>query len=128
MPRVLIEVRRGRSPDEKRSLLEAVHQAIRAAFRTPEWDRTQRIREYEPEDFEMPPGRSDRYTLITIDAFPGRSPQAKRQLYGELVRRCGALGMAPEDLFVVLHEPDLVNWGIRGQAASDIQLSFDTNV
>lgn len=43
MPLVRIEIRRGRSPEEKRALLDAVHAAIREALATPAWDRNQRL-------------------------------------------------------------------------------------
>jgi hypothetical protein len=52
------------------------------AFRIPDDDHTQRIVEHELENIELPPGSSDRYTLIEITAFPGRSADAKRNLTG----------------------------------------------
>jgi hypothetical protein len=54
------------------------------AIRIPDDDRTQRIVEHEPENFESPSGSSCGYTLIEITAFPGRSGEAKRNLYRAL--------------------------------------------
>lgn len=84
------------------------------ALRVPDWDRTQRLVEYAPEDFDIPPGKTERYTLIEITMFPGRSLDAKRRLYQALVRNLGALGTAPGDTFIVLHEPPMEDWGVRG--------------
>jgi phenylpyruvate tautomerase PptA (4-oxalocrotonate tautomerase family) len=84
------------------------------AFSIPEDDRTQRIVEHDPENFEIPPGASRRYTLIEITAFPGRSATAKRSLYEAIVRNLATAGVPAQDILVVLHEPPMENWGIRG--------------
>jgi phenylpyruvate tautomerase PptA (4-oxalocrotonate tautomerase family) len=45
------------------------------------------------------------------------------------VRNFGELGVAPADVFVVLHEPPLDNWGIRGgQMASEVDVGFEIQV
>jgi hypothetical protein len=78
VPLVRIEVLGERTAAERVELFDAVHEAIVSAFRVPEDDRTQRLVEHAPGTFEIPPGRSERYTLIEITAFPGRSVDAKR--------------------------------------------------
>jgi len=78
VPLVRIEIVKGRSLEERRRLFQAVHAALMEAFRIPDDDRTQRIVEHEPENFEIPPGSSNRYMLIEITAFPGRCPKARR--------------------------------------------------
>ena len=75
MPHVRIEIMKGRSLEERRRLFQAVHDALMDAFRIPDEDRSQRIIEHEPENFEIPAGSSDRYTLIEITAFPGAPPR-----------------------------------------------------
>ena len=89
MPHVRIEILEGRSVNERGQLLQAVHDALVEAFEIPDEDRTQRIVEYDPINFEIPPGKSERYTLIEITAFPGRSRTAKAALYEAMVRRLG---------------------------------------
>jgi Tautomerase enzyme len=84
------------------------------SFRIPDDDRTQRIVEHDPENFEIPPGSSDRYTLIEITAFPGRSAEAKRNLYRALVQRLGEIAIDPMDVSVEIIEPTLESWGVRG--------------
>ncbi len=107
MPLVRIEIVKGRSLEERSQLFQAVHDALVEAFRIPEDDRTQRIVEHEPDNFEIPPGSSDRYTLIEITAFPGRSAEAKRNLYRALVQRLGEIAIDPIDVSVVILEPTL---------------------
>ena len=129
MPLARIEVRKSRSADEIAELMEAVYLAQREALKVPEGDRQIRYVEHKPEHFAVPPEKSENYTLVEIVLFPGRTLEAKRQLYQSIVRRFGAIGIAPTDVFIVLHEPPLDNWGLRGGlAASDIDLGFDLNV
>jgi phenylpyruvate tautomerase PptA (4-oxalocrotonate tautomerase family) len=125
MPLVRIEILNGRPASERRRLLEAVHAALVEAFRIPEDDRTQRLIEHDPVNFEIPPGGSQKYTLVQITAFPGRSPSAKRNLYQAIVRNLGELGTPASDIMITLVEPPMENWGIRGgQPASEVDLGF----
>ncbi|MBI3975345.1 MAG: tautomerase family protein [Armatimonadetes bacterium] len=128
MPLVRISVRKGRSPSEKRALLDAVHSALVEAFHIPDSDRNQRLSEYTAEEFETPPGRTELYTLVEITAFPGRSPDAKANLYGALVRNLSALGTQPGDVLIVISEPSMENWGLRGTPASNVDLGFKVEV
>ena len=132
MPHVRIEILEGRSVDERRQLLQAVHDALVEAFEIPDEDRTQRIVEYDPINFEIPPGKSDRYTLIEITAFPGRSRSAKAALYKAIVQRLGDLGhlgVDAADVSIVVHEPPMENWGIRGgRPADEVDLGYRLDI
>jgi phenylpyruvate tautomerase PptA (4-oxalocrotonate tautomerase family) len=129
MPLVRLEIRQGRSAAQKQALLEAAHDALVQALGIPDDDRMQRIVEHARDDFELPPASSDDFVLVEVTMFAGRSRQAKRRLYQTLVRNSGELGVAPADVFVVLHEPPLDNWGIRGgQMASEVDLGFEVGV
>lgn len=129
MPLVRIEVLKGRSSSERKRLLDAVHDALVEAFGIPVDDRTQRLIEHDPENFEIEIGRSGKYTLVEITAFPGRSPDAKRAVYAAIVRNLGSLGTPANDVLVVLHEPPMQNWGIRGgRSADQVDLSYPLDV
>jgi phenylpyruvate tautomerase PptA (4-oxalocrotonate tautomerase family) len=129
MPFAKIEVRRPRPPDEVQALMEAVYQAQREALQVPEGDRQIRYVEHRPEHFAVPPGKTENYTFVEILLFPGRSLEAKRRLYRAIVSRFEALGIAAGDAFIVLLEPPLDNWGIRGGVpASEVELGFRLDV
>ena len=128
MPIVRIEVTRARSPAEIEAVIEAVYQAQLEAFRLPPEDRQIRYVEHPRHCFPIPPGKSENYTIVEFSIFPGRSLEAKRRLYDGLARRLGALGIAPQDLIVVLHEPPLHDWGLRGRPASEVDIGFDLDV
>ena len=129
MPLVRIEVRRSREPEEKRAVCDAVHAAMKEALLIPEHDRHIRYIEHAPEDFQVPPGKTEDYTLVEITLFQGRSMDAKRNLYQAVVRNLGSLGIAPEDVFIVLIESPTENWGVRGGVpASEVNLGFKIEV
>ena len=129
MPLVRLEVRQGRSATQKQALLDAAHAALVEALGIPDHDRMQRIVEHARDDLELPPGSSDDFVLVEVTMFAGRSRQAKRLLYQALVRNFGMLGVAPANVLVVLQEPPMENWGIRGgKPASEVDLGFRVEV
>jgi len=128
MPIVKIEVCRPRPIEQVAALIEAVYQAQLIAFKLPEDDRQIRYVEHRREYFPIPPGKSENYTFIEFQIFPGRSLEAKRALYRGIVSRFGELGIEPADIVIVLHEPPLENWGVRGMPASEVDLGFELNV
>jgi phenylpyruvate tautomerase PptA (4-oxalocrotonate tautomerase family) len=129
MPIARIEVCRARPPEHVAALIDAVYRAQLEALKVPADDRQIRYVEHKPEHFPVPPGRTENYTLVEFLLFPGRSLEAKRSLYQGIVRRFGALGIAPGDIIIVLHEPPLENWGIRGGLpASEVDLGFRLDV
>lgn len=129
MPFAKIEVRRSRPEDEIQSMIQAVYLAQREALKVPEDDRQIRYIEHRPEHFAVPPGKTENFTYVEILIFPGRSLQAKKRLYEGIVERFAELGIAPCDVFIVLQEPPLDNWGIcGGQPASEADLAFSLDV
>lgn len=84
-----------------------------------------------PHRFAVPPAiaQPDRFMLVSIDAFAGRSLEAKRELYREIVDGLEPLGIPRDHVSVLLREMPRENWGIRGGlAACDVELGFDVNV
>lgn len=128
MPISKIEVCRTRPAEQVAAMIEAVYQAQREALKVPEDDRQIRYVEHRREHFPVPPGRTENYTFVEIQIFPGRSLDAKRKLFAGIARRFGALGIAPSDITIVLHEPPLENWGVGGKPASEVDLGFNLQV
>ena len=129
MPLVKIETRKTWNASQKRGIMEAIHSAMREALKIPEKDRDIRFHEYRPEDFQVSPEKTEKYILVEISMFAGRSLQAKKALYQGIVANLGQLGILASDIFVVLHEVPLENWGIRGGIpASEVDLGFKVGV
>jgi len=129
MPLVRIEIEKGNSPEYKKSLLDGVHQALVETIKIPDHDRRQRLYELEPDHFEHI-GRSNQYTIIEITMFKGRSSDAKKALYRRMVDLLEVNpGIPGNDITIIIHEPPLENWGIRGGLpASEVDLGFNINV
>ena len=129
MPLAKIETKKHWSALERDQIMEAVHSALRHALKIPEKDRNIRFIEHQPENFQVPPNKSENYILVEITMFNGRSFDAKKELYKNIVDNLGELEIQPGDVFIVLHEVPLENWGIRGgKPASEVDLGFNVNV
>ncbi len=131
MPSVLVEVRKRYTQAQEVALMEAVHKALRDAFKIMPGDRNVRLLVHEPHRFACPPDREkpESYTHISIDAFSGRSLDAKRNLYKAIVDNLEPFGIPRNHVKILLREITKENWGIRGgQAGCDVELGFKVEV
>jgi hypothetical protein len=131
MPSVLIEVRQQYSVETELEIMEAVHAALRNAFKIMPSDRNIRLIVHEAHRFQCPPEKAkpECYTLISIDAFLGRSLDAKRQLYKTIVHNLEPIGIPKDHVKIMLRELPSENFGVRGgQAACDVNLGFKIDV
>ena len=116
MPLVRIEMMKGKSSEYKKTLLDCVHEGLMESIGIEDWDRFQRIIEIDPEDFETTPGKTDKFMIIEITMFPGRSKEQKKALIETITQKLGArLSIEPTDVFIVLNEPSNENWGLGGK-------------
>ncbi|MEI6748332.1 MAG: tautomerase family protein [Bacteroidales bacterium] len=129
MPLVKIEIGTGKSVEYKKALLNGIHNALVEAIKIPDSDRRQRLYELDDEHFERS-GRTDDYTIIEITMFKGRSFEAKKALYAAIVRNLeDDPGIPGAEISIVVHEPPLENWGIRGgKPVSEVDLGFDISI
>ena len=115
MPLVKIEIIKGKSLEYKKTVLDAVHVALENAIQIENWDRFQRLYEIEDELFERSESKTDKFTMIEITMFPGRTKEQKSKLYKEIVKELNQrLGIEPTDIFIVINEPANENWGLAG--------------
>lgn len=131
MPSALVEVRREYSERDEVGVIDAVHAALVTAFRIPPEDKDVRLVVHAPHRFACSPRlvQPEFFTLVTIDCFAGRSIDAKRVLYAEIVTNLKQFGIPPDHVTILVRDHPTSNWGIRGgQAASDVDLGFDVNV
>jgi len=128
MPIILIETRAGWIT-EPAAMIAAVHSAAQNALKLPDWDRTVRLIEHQPDHFPPPPGRGERFTLVGVTMFSGRSMQAKRALYAGIVDGLAALGVPPSDTMICLSEVPLENMAAFGaRPASEMELGFEVRI
>ena len=129
MPSTTVEVIREYTRDEETAIVEAVHAALVEGIKIPDEDRTVRLIVHQPHRMTIPPGKSDRYTIVSVDLFEGRSIDAKRRLYRALVANLARLGIPADEVKILLREIPRENWGIRGgKPASEVELAFKVDV
>lgn len=129
MPTAAIEIRRQYSHDEETAIIDAVRSAMTAALQVPNWTTSIRLFVHEPHRFVGPQDKGERYTLVSIDCFIGRSAETKRALYQAIVHNLGLCGIPADHLKVLVREAPRENWAIRGGIpASDVSLEYDVNI
>jgi phenylpyruvate tautomerase PptA (4-oxalocrotonate tautomerase family) len=125
MPLVKIEIIKGQSKDYKTTLLQSVHDGLVNALSIPDDDRNQRLYELDECFYERSPGKSEKFALIELTLFPGRNTKMKKDVVSEITRLLGErLQIEPPDVFIIINEPPLDNWGMRGVQASEMELQY----
>jgi len=83
----------------------------------------------ESSDFMYPDSRSNRYLILEISMFEGRSVETKKRLIRLLFDRIHAqLGIVAEDVEITITETPRHNWGLRGAPADELGLSYKVEV
>jgi phenylpyruvate tautomerase PptA (4-oxalocrotonate tautomerase family) len=126
-----IEILEGRSPEERRQLVDVVAMALSDALQTPPADPSVRLLEYPRSQFLVPyPDRhSDQFTLVEVTMFCGRSMETKRRLYQAIVDGLTASDVPRDDILIVLHEPPMRDWAVNGGVpASEVDVGFKVDI
>lgn len=115
MPLVRIDLMRGRSPEQLRSLADTVQEVMLDVFAAPPGDRYQVIHQHDPgelivEDTGLGIERSNGVTVIQVTQ-QGRDRAQKEALYAALAQRLGDRGLVqPRDLVVSVVENTRDDW------------------
>jgi 4-oxalocrotonate tautomerase family enzyme len=127
MPLVNVNIIKGESVEFLSKLLNVTMDAIQIALQLPNDDRNIRVIEYEPYLFVM---KSPYRIIVEVSMFSGRTLEAKKKLYDEVVSNLSErLGFNRNEIFILVNEQPLENWGIRGGIpASEINLDFKVNI
>lgn len=111
------------------AISDLVHGCTVEAFGLPAEKRFHRLLGLEPDAFFTPPDRSERYLIIEVIMFSGRSVETKKDFYRLLYERAASeLGIEPTDLEIVILETPRHDWGIRGRAGDELDLSYRVDV
>jgi phenylpyruvate tautomerase PptA (4-oxalocrotonate tautomerase family) len=113
----------------KAQLSDVIHSCVVEALQYPTDKRAHRFFPLDASDFYLPVGRTERYTIIEISMFEGRSVQAKKHLIRLLFERIqGEFGIASQDIEVTITETPKHNWGIRGLPGDEVGLNYKVDV
>jgi phenylpyruvate tautomerase PptA (4-oxalocrotonate tautomerase family) len=129
MAQIKIYARRALLAECQALISQAVHSALVSALQYPEDKKFQRFFPMDEGDFIHPSDRSERYTIIEVSMFEGRSLGAKRALIQALIDQLKAhAGIDAQDIEITLFETPKVNWGIRGMNGEDLSLGYKVDV
>ena len=115
MPLVRIDIVKGRTAAQRRSVGDAVHRALVDALGVPAADRFQVIREHEANELVYDRNylgikRTDGIVMIQITMSFGRTLEQKRTLYRLVTENLAYLDVRPEDVWINLLETARENW------------------
>jgi hypothetical protein len=131
MPSIVVDVRKTYTAREETAILDAVHQALVAAFKIFPSRRNLILHSHQPHRFVGAPEceQPERLTNISLFVLRGRSVQAKRALYKNIVTNLAPLGIPADCILIKLHEMDAENVGVRGgQAVCDVDVGYPVNI
>ena len=116
MPLTRVALRRGKSAEYKRAVLDGIYEAMRETFRVPEDDRFMLIDEYDNENIlysSSYPGipHSDDLLIIQLTVNDTRTVDQKKALYASIVEKLSSNpGVRQEDVLINLVEVAKENW------------------
>ena len=116
MPLTRIDLRRGKSAEFKKALMDGVYDAMRETFDVPEEDRFMTIVEHDDTTFSfsrtyLGVDRSEDLVIIQVTANNTRTVEKKKALYASIARRlANSPGVRPQDTFVSIVEVPKENW------------------
>ena len=110
-------------------LSEVIHSCAMEALELPVDKRAHRYFPLARENFFMPGGRTDAYTIIEITMMAGRSKAAKKKLVRLLFDRIQSeLDITHQDIEICIYEAPAENWGFRGMHGDEVKLDYKINV
>lgn len=116
MPLTRIALRRGKSADYRRAIMDQVYEAMRETFDVPDEDRFVVLTEHDADSFSysrryLGIERSDDLVIIQITANNTRTLEQKKALYRSIARRLAITpGVRPSDVLINLVEVAKENW------------------
>ena len=114
MPFVRVDAYEGRSKEEVKNLLDAIHRAVLAAFGVPRRDRYQLYQEHSESNFIIQDtglniDRTRKVVVISITSRR-RTEQQKTNLYTQLVEELKTCGIEPNDVVVSIVTNSDADW------------------
>jgi phenylpyruvate tautomerase PptA (4-oxalocrotonate tautomerase family) len=116
MPLTRVALRRGKSAEYKRAILDGIYAAMRETFSVPEDDRFMLIDEYDADNIQYSynyPGivHSDDLLIIQLTVNNTRTIDQKKALYASIVAKLVENpGVREEDVLINLVEVAKENW------------------
>lgn len=115
--------------NHRKSISDTIHACCVEALSFPLEKRFHRFIALQPEDFIYPDDRSEKYIIIELNMFEGRSIEAKKNLIRLLFARLKEqVGIEPNDIEITITETPKHNWGVRGKVGDELELNYKVEV
>lgn len=113
----------------KHKMSDVIHSCMVDGLKFPPEKKFQRFFPMDTADFYFPTGRTEKYTIIEVSMFEGRSVDAKKEFIGLVYRRFREqLDILENDIEITIFETPMFNWGIRGLPGDELTLNYKVNV
>ncbi|MBN1145220.1 MAG: tautomerase family protein [Bacteroidales bacterium] len=113
----------------KAKMSEVIHSCIVDGLGFPADKKFQRFFPLDSADFFYPSGRTEKYTIVEVSMFEGRSVETRKEFIRLMFERFKEqLGIEPDDLEITITETPKHNWGIRGLPGDELTLNYKVNV
>jgi phenylpyruvate tautomerase PptA (4-oxalocrotonate tautomerase family) len=120
MPIVTVTMRKPKSREFKRLILDAVHGALVASGISPK-DRFHRVLELDEDNFQfddtypdVKTSRTNDFVLVEIQLGVGRTVKVKKSILADITQRLANGGFDPEDLMVFFTDAPWENFSPAG--------------
>jgi phenylpyruvate tautomerase PptA (4-oxalocrotonate tautomerase family) len=108
-----------------RAISDIIHAAAVRTLQLPDNKRFHRFIALDDWQLVAPPDRSERYLLIEIVMFSGRTLATRKALVRTLMDELASgLSLSKDDIEVTILESPRENWGIRGQHGDELALPY----
>src|SRR5262245_33348286 len=95
---------------------DVIHSCVVDALQYPFNKPAHRFFQLDKTEFFYQEGRTERYTIIELSMFEGRTADTKRKLIRLIFERFEErLGISPIDVEITIFEAPKHNWGFRGR-------------
>lgn len=113
----------------KVKISEVIHSCIVDGLKFPVNKKFQRFFLLDEADFYFPDDRTEKYTIIELSMFEGRSVDTKKEFIRLIYKRFQEqLNISGNDIELTIFETPKNNWGIRGLPADELLLNYRVNL
>jgi phenylpyruvate tautomerase PptA (4-oxalocrotonate tautomerase family) len=113
----------------KDKMSKVIHSCIVDGLKFPEDKKFQRFFPMDSDNFYFPDGRTEKYTIIEVSIFEGRSIESKKEFIRLVFQRFREqLNILENDIEITIFETPKCNWGIRGLPGDELILNYKVNI
>ncbi len=129
MPTTKIYGLRSQVAPIQKTLSDTIHDCVSEGLSFPQEKRLQRFILLDEADFYYGVGRSEKYLVLEIAMFEGRSVETIKRLINLLYDRITAATDIPRsDIDITIHEIPRYCWGLQGALGDEQNLEYDVAI